>query len=98
MGFLSKLFNVTDKTSLKEKIDQGAQLLDVRTEEEFEAGHARGAMHIPLSLLPNKYETMQPNSPVIVVCESGARSAQAVRFLISRGFEAYNGGSWRSFS
>ncbi len=98
MGFLSKLFSITDKTSLKEKIDQGAQLLDVRTEEEFEAGHARGAVHIPLSLLPNKYETMQQNSPVIVVCESGARSAQAVRFLISRGFDAYNGGSWRSFS
>lgn len=98
MGFLDKLFRVTDNTVLKEKICQGAQLLDVRTEEEFEAGHARGAVHIPLSLLPKKYETMQPNSPVVVVCESGARSAQAVRFLISRGFEAYNGGSWRSFS
>lgn len=98
MGFLSKLFKLTDKKELKEKIDNGAQLLDVRTVEEFHAGHAKGSVHIPLSLLPNKFKTIQRSSPVIVVCESGARSAQAVRFLISNGFEAYNGGNWRSFT
>lgn len=98
MGFLSKLFKLTDKKELKEKIDNGAQLLDVRTVEEFHAGHVKGSVHIPLSLLPNKFKTIQRSSPVIVVCESGARSAQAVRFLISNGFEAYNGGNWRSFA
>ncbi|MFA7584417.1 MAG: rhodanese-like domain-containing protein [Proteiniphilum sp.] len=98
MGFLNKLFKLTDKKELKEKIDNGAQLLDVRTVEEFHAGHAKGSVHIPLSSLPDKFKTIRKNSPLIVVCESGARSAQAVRFLISNGFEAYNGGSWRSFA
>ncbi|HAR38143.1 MAG: sulfurtransferase [Bacteroidetes bacterium GWD2_45_23] len=98
MGFLNKLFKLTDKKELKEKIDNGAQLLDVRTVEEFHAGHVEGSVHIPLSSLPNKFKTIQNNSSIIVVCESGARSAQAVRFLISNGFEAYNGGSWRSFA
>ncbi|MEL7599341.1 MAG: rhodanese-like domain-containing protein [Proteiniphilum sp.] len=98
MGFLNKLFKLTDKKELKEKIDNGAQLLDVRTVEEFHAGHVKGSVHIPLSSLPNKFKTIQKNSSIIVVCESGARSAQAVRFLISRGFNAYNGGSWRSFA
>lgn len=97
MGFLSRLFKLPNKGELKEQIDKGALLLDVRSREEFDGGHAKGSVHIPLSSLPNQFKTIQKNSPVIVVCESGARSAQAVRFLISRGYEAYNGGSWRSF-
>lgn len=98
MGFLSRLFKLPNKGELKEKIANGALIVDVRTQEEFDGGHAKGSVHIPLSSLPNKLKTIQKNSPVIVVCESGARSAQAVRFLISNGFEAYNGGSWRSFA
>lgn len=98
MGFLSRLFKLPNKEELKEKINKGALLLDVRTKEEFDAGHAKGAVHIPLASLPNKLKTIQMNLPLIVVCESGARSAQAVRFLISNGFEAYNGGNWRPFA
>lgn len=97
MGLIHKLFGITDSTSLKEKIDQGAQLLDVRTKEEFEAGHIEGSLHIALDQLTRKYTTIQLDLPLVVVCESGARSAQAVRFLNSKGFKAYNGGSWRSF-
>lgn len=98
MGFLSRLFKLPNKGELKEKIDKGALLLDVRTWEEFDGGYAKGSVHIPLSSLPDQFKTLQKSSPVIVVCESGVRSAQAVRFLISRGYEAYNGGSWRSFA
>ena len=98
MGFLSRLFKLPNKGELKEKIFNGALIVDVRTQEEFDGGHAKGSLHIPLSSLPDKFKTIRKNSPVIVVCESGARSAQAVRFLINNGFEAYNGGSWRSFA
>ena len=59
----------------------GALIVDVRTQEEFDAGHAKGSVHIPLSLFADQFKTIRKNSPEIVVCESGARSAQAVRFL-----------------
>ncbi len=46
IGFLSRLFKLSNKEELKEKIDKGALLLDVRTREEFDDGHAKGSVHM----------------------------------------------------
>ncbi len=97
MGFLENMFKSPGKGELKEKIQKGALLLDVREVEEYRSGHARGAVNIPLFLLPTEMGKLDRNTPVVVVCLSGARSAQAVSLLKRQGFEAYNGGSWQSF-
>lgn len=97
MVFFSKLFKSSDKGELKEKIQNGAVLLDVRTKEEYASGRASASINIPLDSLSGKMGKLKKDVPLVVVCESGARSAYAVNFLKSKGFEAYNGGGWRSF-
>jgi rhodanese-related sulfurtransferase len=65
-------------------------LVDVRTPEEFAAGHLLGAVNIPLAELQDnlrKWTAVLPkNTPLVLQCRSGARSAQATRILIKAGF------------
>ena len=65
-------------------------LVDVRTPEEFAAGHLLGAVNIPLSELQNNMATWAPrlpkDVPIILQCKIGARSARATQLLIKAGF------------
>lgn len=97
MGLFSGFFKTTDKNELREKVQSGAMLLDVRTREEYQMGHIPGSVNIPLFELPTEVKRFNSATPVVAICESGARSSQAVRFLRSNGIEAFNGGGWRSF-
>ena len=64
------------------------QVLDVREQDEYRGplGHIRGAILIPLSELPARADELQRDRPVVAVCRSGARSAQAVVLLQKAGF------------
>lgn len=97
MGFFSGFFKSTGNDELQEKIQNGAMLLDVRTQEEYIMGHIPGSVNIPLFELPAEVKRFNSATPVVAICESGARSGEAVRFLRSNGIEAFNGGGWRSF-
>lgn len=97
MGILNKLFRIPDKRILKEKIDAGAMLLDVRTKEEFDAGHVKVSVNIPMSEITSDIKMLSKENPIIVVCESGVRSEQVVSYLNRLGFQTFNGGGWRSF-
>ena len=97
MGFFSNVFKSQGNSELKEKIQNGALLLDVREVDEYKSGHAKGSVNIPLFLVPTEMGKLDRNTPVVGVCLSGARSAQAVSLLKRQGFDAYNGGSWQSF-
>lgn len=75
----------------------GAVVLDVRTKNEYDAGHINGAKHIPLDKLQGQLDQVRKlNKPVITVCRSGSRSAMAKNILNNAGIEAYNGGAWTS--
>jgi phage shock protein E len=75
----------------------GAQIIDVRTKAEFQQGHIKGAINIPLNNLSNHYAKMKKDAPVITCCASGVRSAQAKSILVANGFtQVYNGGGWMS--
>jgi len=65
------------------------QIVDVREPEEFNGplGHVQGAVLIPLSKLEEKAKDMQKAKPIVTVCRSGARSAQATVILGKAGFE-----------
>ncbi len=65
-------------------------VLDVREDAEWAAGHIEGAKHIPLMQLPNRLDELPDDSQVLVVCRSGARSAQATAFLNAHGRDAVN--------
>jgi glyoxylase-like metal-dependent hydrolase (beta-lactamase superfamily II)/rhodanese-related sulfurtransferase len=64
------------------------QLLDVREPEEFVGplGHVEGAVLIPLGTLPERLGELSKDKPIVAICRSGARSAQAVNFLKQAGF------------
>ena len=95
MDFLKLIFG--KKVNLQEVISNGAVILDVRTKGEYQSGHLRNSINIPLDSLPQKIKKLNKNKPVITCCASGARSAAARRILKSNGFEqVHNGGSWFS--
>jgi phage shock protein E len=75
------------RVNIKEMIESGAKVIDVRTKDEFEDGAYPGAVNIPLAILPAKLgELGQKDGAIVVYCASGARSAQAARFLSQSGF------------
>jgi rhodanese-related sulfurtransferase len=61
-------------------------LIDVRTEGEVSRGVIDGAIHIPLHLLPLKVGELPQDKPVVIYCNSGARSAQACAFVGAKGY------------
>jgi rhodanese-related sulfurtransferase len=71
-------------------IRAGALLLDVREDDEWDAGHVSGAAHIPLGHLAERLDELPGDRQVVVVCRSGVRSARATAFLATSGFDAVN--------
>lgn len=69
-------------------VASGALLLDVRTQEEFAAGHLEGAINIPVQQLEERIDELPEGRPLVVYCQSGRRSAKAVELLRANGREA----------
>lgn len=69
-------------------LDEGAQLVDVRAEHEWEAGHIAGADHVPLAELPQRTGEIDQDRPVVVYCRGGNRSSMATAALTDAGYEA----------
>ena len=66
-------------------------MIDVRTDVEFAQGAIQGSKHLPLHMLPLMADQLEHEKPVVLICRSGARSAQACAFLAQKGFEnVYN--------
>src|SRR3990172_6107439 len=68
-------------------VEEGATLLDVRTESEFAGGHPPGARNVPVQELSGRLGEIQKNRPVVVYCHSGSRAMFATRVLRKAGFE-----------
>ena len=95
MDFLKMIFG--KKVNLQEVISGGAVILDVRTKGEYQSGHLKNSINIPIDKLPQNIKKLNKNKSIITCCASGSRSASARKILKSNGFEqVYNGGSWYS--
>ena len=73
-------------------VPDGAWLLDVREDDEWIAGHAPGATHIPLGQLGARGAEVPRDETIYVICRSGARSARAAFALNESGWSAVNVG------
>ena len=62
-------------------------LLDVREDYEYQDGHIKGAVNLPLREILGKKDSLPKDKDIYVYCRSGHRSADAVNFLKSLGFE-----------
>ena len=71
-------------------VPENAFLLDVRENDEWDAGHAPGAVHIPLGTLGDRAVEVPQDRKVYVICRSGGSSGQAAMALNQAGWDAVN--------
>ena len=65
-------------------------LLDVREQHEWDAGHAVGAMHVPMGDVPARFGELPADADVVVVCHVGGRSARVTDWLLGQGYACRN--------
>jgi len=72
------------------RVRSGAVLVDVRRLEEWAAGHAPDAVHLPIDELAARHGELPIDRPLVLICRSGGRSAVATEALVEAGYEAAN--------
>jgi rhodanese-related sulfurtransferase len=77
--------------TVKEKLSDDIQFVDVRRSAEHLGGHAPNTINIPLDKLPKEFDRLNPDQPTYVICQSGYRSSLGASILENAGFkEIYN--------
>ncbi len=69
-------------------LDDGAQLIDVRADHEWEMGRIAGAKHLPLAELAERASEIDRDRPVVLYCRGGNRSTMATEALAAEGYDA----------
>ena len=71
-----------------------ATFLDIREQDEWDAGHAPNAVHIPMNDLPARLDELAPfldrDEPLVVTCRSGGRVSRVLPWLAQQGYEVAN--------
>ena len=97
LSFLKNIMGFGPEVDFQELVQNGAQIIDVRTKGEFQSGHIKGSKNIPLQSLQQGMKKIDPKKPVITCCASGVRSGSAKRILKANGYiDVHNGGGWMS--
>lgn len=77
-------------TDAKQLLQDGSYLLDVREDDEWQAGHAPMAHHIALGELEHRYQEIPGDRVIVCVCRGGGRSARAAEALAGVGYRTLN--------
>jgi len=95
---LKQLFGFGPKVDMKELMDQGAIIIDVRTKGEYAGGNIKGSINIPVDQLKSNLKKIKSKDQIVITCcASGMRSASAKGMLKSEGYtNVHNGGAWSS--
>lgn len=76
------------------EVSDDAVMLDIREQDEWDLGHAPGAIHIPMGELPARLDELasflEGDDPMIVVCRSGGRVGRVLPWLSMQGYEVAN--------
>ena len=95
--YVSISFMEVTSFDLKDIIEQGAFLADVRTPGEFMEGHVKGSVNIPLDSIPDQLDKFKNRKTIVVFCRSGGRSNMAKNILQQHGFSnVINAGTWEN--
>jgi rhodanese-related sulfurtransferase len=88
----------TPGAEARRRVEGGALLVDVRTPQEFAAGHLPGAVNVPVDEVGQRIgELAPPGRELVVYCRSGGRSARAARTLEGAGYSVYDLGAMSSW-
>jgi rhodanese-related sulfurtransferase len=71
----------------RKMLAEGAQLIDVRADHEWEMGRIEGATHLPLAELAERTGEIDKDRPVVFYCRGGNRSTMAAEALAAEGFD-----------
>jgi phage shock protein E len=97
INLIKNVFGIKPKVDFKELMQKGATIIDVRSKGEYQGGHIKGSVNIPLQNLQTQLSKLNKEKPIITCCASGMRSASAKGILKSKGFaDVHNGGGWMS--
>jgi rhodanese-related sulfurtransferase len=77
-------------SDVADELPEGVLLLDVREDDEWVAGHAPSALHIPMSQIAGRLDELPQDDNLFVICRSGGRSARVTAYLNSNGWDAVN--------
>ena len=83
---LVKTIEVTELAEMKEK-DNAVRVIDIRNPAELNRGIIPGAEALPMHTIPLRMEELKRDETLIMVCLSGARSAQACMYLQQQGYD-----------
>ena len=96
IGYLLWSRRSASSADIKAMLAQGAQIVDVRSRNEYRAAGHPKVLNIPADQLDQRSKELDPDRPVLLCCDSGSRSGFAVAILKRKGFkEVHNLGSWR---
>ena len=95
LSFFKRFFS--SKPDIAQLLTEGALVIDVRTQGEYQRGHGENARNIPLNALQSKVASLKKQKKVIITCcASGMRSGKASKILRKAGLDAHNGGPWQN--
>jgi phage shock protein E len=84
---------------IAEKIREGGQLIDVRSQVEFNQGALDGAINIPITSVQSLKDNIKKSKPILLYCRTGARSEMVKNYLEQLGFDqVHNIGGILQFS
>ena len=85
--FNVKEIGVHDLAGLIDDQASDVHVVDVRTPQEYMAGSIDGVEHIPLHLIPLRFQDLPKDRDLVFICRTGARSAQATAFVTGQGMQ-----------
>ena len=88
-----------DCSFVKEKINEGGQLIDVRSPIEFNMGALSGAINMPISNFQVLKDDIDNTKPILLYCRTGARSEAVKNYLVQLGYDqVHNIGGLQQFA
>lgn len=100
MGMFARMMGLGADT-LPTAMPKDALLIDVRSPAEYEAGHLRDAILLPVNAIAMHIDRIAPDkaAPIVVYCQSGGRSASARQLLMQMGYQnVLNGGGLQALA
>ena len=94
MGLRSKLLGEPEPEDIEKLLKEGATVLDIRDQSEYDQGHLEGSMHIPMERLLQNLSRIPRDRPIVTCNADDALSATAAEILHAHGFKAFDGGGW----
>ena len=92
LGLLWGCSQVSDEEIIaaREAVVKGALIIDVRSQKEYNLGHIKNSVNIPVAYVDKMFNSIPRDKELVVYCRSGSRSAIAARLLREQGWTVYD--------